>query len=302
MAITDVVVLYEDAVEEAKAEKGAVRRSATRVLLAKTDARNPFFAEIAEDESDWPGLGNTPIPKMNDEVYFGEYQMFVASRKFSWFKGTERGVQIDVRYESRNVDYDDDSNSDNPTSDGSTWRRITVSSSQITVPASESQDIDGETAKPITNMAGDPVDGLEEETAVATMTYTNNYAENPNLSGFYEWMNKINQVQFLGAPIRTLRFTGFNAEFDDLSQLWRVSVELTFNPKEWKIGYYNAGYNELVSGQRRAILDARGNPVSSPVPLDDIGAAKTVGEDPDILYAYPYEQKDFSTMLADLRI
>ena len=302
MAITDVVVLYEDAIEEAKAEKGSVRRSATRVLLAKTDAKNPSFVEIAEDESDWPGLGNAPIPKVNDEFYFGEYQMFVASRRFSWFKGTERGVQIDVRYESRNVDYDDESDSDNPTSDGGTWRRITISSSQITVPASESQDIDGETAKPITNMAGDPVDGLEEETAVATMTYTNNYAENPNLPGFYDWMNKINQVQFLGAPIRTLRFTGFNAEFDDLSQLWRVSVELTFNPKEWRIGYYNAGYNELASGQRRAILDARGNPVSSPVPLDDVGAAKAVGEDPDILYAYPYEQKDFSTMLADLRI
>lgn len=302
MAITDVVILYEDAIEEAKAEKGAVRRSAHRVLLAKTDTKNPSFVEIAEDESDWPGLGNAKIPKVNDEFYFGTYQMFVASRRFSWFKGTERGVQIDVKYESRNPEYDDGSQSDSPSNDSGTWRRITISSSQLTVPASESQDIDGETAKPITNFAGDPVDGLEEETAIATVTYVNNYAENPNLPGFYDWLNKINQTPFLGAPIRTLRFTGFSADFDDASQLWKVSVELTFNPKEWRTGYYNAGYNELVGGQRRAILDARGNPVSSPVALDDVGAAKTPGEDPDILYAYPYEQKDFSTMLSDLRI
>lgn len=302
MAITDVVVLYEDALEESKAEKGAVRRSATRVLVAKTSERNPSFSEVAEDESGWPGLGGDPIPKINDKLMFGEYELYVASRKLSWFDGTEHNVRIDVRYESRNVDYDDESGSDNPSSNAQTWRRITISSSQVTVPASESQDVDGGSAKPITNMAGDPVDGLEEETAIATMTYTNNFVEFPKLDAFYDWMNKTNQGTFLGAPPRTLRFTGFNAEFDDLSQLWRVGVQLTFNPKEWKIGYYNAGLNQLEDGQRRAILDDRGNPVSSPVALDDVGAAKAPGADPDILYAYPYEQKNFSNLLADLGI
>ena len=104
MAITDVVILYEDAVEEAKGDKGLVRRSGQRVLLAKTDTKNPSFTDIATDTSTWPGLGNKKVPQINDEFYFGEYKLFVASRRFSWYKGTERGVQIDVRYEGVDED------------------------------------------------------------------------------------------------------------------------------------------------------------------------------------------------------
>ena len=40
----------------------------------------------------------------------------------------------------------------------------------------------------------------------------------------------------------------------------------------------------------------------SPVPLDNTGQAKPVGQEPDLLYVYPYEQKNFSNLLADLRI
>lgn len=302
MPITDVVILYEDAIEEAKADKGAVRRSGQRVLLAKHSDKNPSFVEVAEDTNTWPGLNNKTIPKINEPFDFGIYRMYVASRKLSWFKGTERGVQIDVKYESRNVDYDDKEDSDKPGENPSTWRRISISSSQLTVPASESQEIDGQPAKPIVNSAGDPVDGLEEETAIAVMKYTNSYAPDPNLPKFYEYMNTTNQSKFLGAEPRTLRMTGFNADFDDATQLWSVSVELTYNPKQWRIAYYDAGYNELVGGTRRAIVDERGNPVGSPVPLDNTGEAKPIGQDPDILYAYPYEQKNFSNLLKDLRI
>jgi hypothetical protein len=38
------------------------------------------------------------------------------------------------------------------------------------------------------------------------------------------------------------------------------------------------------------------------VPLDNTGQAKPVGQEPDLLYVYPYEQKNFSNLLADLRI
>jgi hypothetical protein len=96
--------------------------------------------------------------------------------------------------------------------------------------------------------------------------------------------------------------TGFTADFDDATQLWSVTVELTYNPKQWRIGYYDAGFNELVGGERVVIKDKAGNPVSSPVPLDNTGQAKPVGQDPDLLYAYPYEQKNFANLLAELRI
>lgn len=300
MAITDVVILYEDAVEEAKADKGKVRRSASRVLLAKTDNKNPSFTDIAEDESTWPGLSNAKIPKINDEHYFGAYKLYVASRRLSWFKGTERGVQIDVRYEG--VDDEAGQDDDNPGEEPSTWKRISISSSQVTVPANESRDEEGINPKPITNSAGDPVDGLEEETAIAVLKYTNSFAPDPNLAGFYEWLNTVNQSQFLGAAPRTLRMTGFTADYDDAAQVWNVSVELTYNPKQWRLGYYDAGFNQIISGKRQVIQDQSGNPVSSPVPLDNTGEAKPVGQDPDLLYVYPYEQKNFSNLLADLRI
>lgn len=302
MAITDVVILYEDAIEEAKAERGSVRRSATRVLLAKTNTKNPSFTDIATNTNAWPGLDNGKIPQINDEHMFGAYKLYVRGRKFTWYEGIEYGVQIDVSYEGKDEEYDDGSKSDSPSSAAETWRRITITSSQVTVPASESQDIDGEATKPIVNSAGDPVDGIEEETALAVMTYTNNYAVSPNLPKFYDYINKTNQQTFLGAEQRTLRFTGFSAEFDDATQLWRVSVELTYNPKKWRVPYYDAGYNELVGGERRAILDSRGNPVSQPVPLENTGEAKAPGAAPGILYAYPYEEKDFNNMLSDLRI
>lgn len=299
MAITDVVILYEDAVEESKGDKGIVKRSAQRVLLAKTDTKNPSFTDIATSDASWPGLGNQKVPRINDEFYFGAYKMYVASRRFGWYKGTERGVQIDVRYES----VDEDGEQEQPEQDDpGTWKQISISSSQITVPASETRDLAGANPKPILNSAGDPVDGLEEETAIAVLKYTNNYAVDPNLIGFYDYMNTINQSAFLGASMRTLRMTGFSADFDDATQVWKVSIELTYNPKEWKIGYYDAGFNQIVGGVRQVIEDQRGNPVSSPVPLDNTGAAKPVGQDPDILYVYPYEQKNFDNMLSDLRI
>lgn len=299
MAIIDVVILYEDAVEEAKAEKGAVRRIGQRVLLAKTDTRNPSFTDIAENTSTWPGLSNGKIPQINDEQMFGSYKLFVRSRKFSWFQGTEQGVQIDVQYES----VDEDAQEQKPEGDNpQTWKRISISSSQVTIPASASEVVDGQPFKPIMNSAGDPVDGLEEETAIAVMKYTNSFAVNPNLPKFYEYLNTINQSKFLGAEPRTLRVTGFSADFDDATQVWQCSLELTYNPRQWRIPYYDAGFNELVGGKRRAILDERGNPVSQPVALDNTGQAKAVGQDPEVLYAYPYSKKNFANMLNDLRI
>ncbi len=300
MAITDVVILYEDAVEEAKAEKGCVRRLGQRVLLAKTDTKNPSFTDIAENTSQWPGLGNQKIPQINDEHMFGTYKLFVRSRKFSWFKGTENGVQIDVQYES--VDEEEGQQQEPPNEDPQTWKRISISSSQVTVPATKGREVDDLNPEPITNSAFDPVDGLEEETAIAVMKYTNTFAVNPNLPKFYDYLNTTNDAPFLGAAKNTLRVTGFSADFDDATQVWQVSLEITYNPKEWKIDYYDAGFNEIKDGKKQAIVDDRGNPVSQPVALDNTGAAKGVGYPPDILTVYPYESKNFANMLNDLRI
>jgi hypothetical protein len=76
-----------------------------------------------------------------------------------------------------------------------------------------------------------------------------------------------------------------------------VSVEWTYNPSDWRIRYYDVGYHEIVSGERQAIMDKGGNPVSKPVPLNADGSAKAVGEDPDVLTIKPYDEKDHTIML-----
>jgi hypothetical protein len=119
----------------------------------------------------------------------------------------------------------------------------------------------------------------------------------PDFAALFTYLNTCNQITFLGAEPYTLRVTGYGAEFDQKNQVWSVSVEWTYNPADWKIRYYDAGYHEIVGGERRAIMDKGGNPVSKPVPLNNDGSAKAVGAEPDILSIKPYDEKDHTTML-----
>jgi hypothetical protein len=83
-----------------------------------------------------------------------------------------------------------------------------------------------------------------------------------------------------------------------------------YDPKKWVVTYYDAGFNEIVDGKRRAILDVQGNPVSKPVPLNGNGVAVDpgvigVGSEASGLHeltAYPYLQKDFKDIFKECGI
>lgn len=318
MAFYDVVVLHEDAFEESKGGKDRGTFTIGRQLLAKSDTKNPSFVTIGTSTATWPGLGGEKIDQLNDLRNFDGIVARCSSRKFSWLSGTENGVLIDLKYEGLSpYENTDSGGSEQPRElETQTWRRISISTSQITQPAADKE------GRGFTNSAGDPVDGLEEETSLAVVKYTNEFNPNPYLAGIWDWLNKCNDSTFLGAAEYTLRITGFSAEFDDKSMLWKTSLELTYNPKGWYIRYYDAGFNELVDDgaggyNRKAILDISGNPVSQPVPLNGQGGqavtATAVSQahskgnyytygNAATLTATPYETKPFDLMLLSLRM
>jgi hypothetical protein len=90
-----------------------------------------------------------------------------------------------------------------------------------------------------------------------------------------------------------------------------VSVEFVYDPSGQQIRFLNAGFNERVSGRRKAVLDRDGNPVTKPVPLANDGSAVAlltgVGTNPfdgGLIERelHPYEMKNFDNLFADCRI
>lgn len=316
MPLADVVVKSEDTLEYSLSDKGRQRVQGKRVYWCLTDNAYEPFSVVAFNTQVWPKIGNRVLEQVGNVIDWGGTPNVVRSRQFSYVKDSERIIQVDVTYDGIEPDENDDDG--RPEEDEATWLRITISSSQITKPATD------EDGKSFTNSAGDPVDGLEAEDAIITLTYTNEAVPNPKFKSFYKYLNSCNDAEFLGCKKYTLRCTGISAEYDQAKQVWRVAVEFTHNQDGWEITYYDAGFNEIVSGKRRAILDDRGNPVNQPVPLDGEGKAATPATGTEVedtsengdgttnryfkaadlvtLKAKPYKTQNFRNLFTELRI
>lgn len=316
MAITDVRILRSLKVSESKSDKGTIQLSATQDLLFIADTKDPPFNDILEDDNTWTNLGGTKAPQIDDETTVKGVTLYVTSRELSYYKDNERAVVMSVRYDAKAAE---DGQGEQPQgTDPETWQKITVTSQQMTKPAigwptrgampAENGDADGHGAQ---NSAGDPVDGLEEDCGMVKLTYTNTQVLNPVFSELQRYTNRCNEGVFLGGADYTVRMIGWNAEYDQKNNVWSVSVEFLYNPDGWQIQYFDAGYNEIVSGERRAILDKAGNPVSKPVPLNGQGQAQTINPsptgdqkptDPLTLELYPYKMADLSALFANCGI
>jgi hypothetical protein len=295
MAISTVRQLRSFQFTETKGEKGSIQYAGSVELLVICNS-TPNFGAIKDDKTSWPEFYNRKIPQINDEEDVGGIIFYVTGRDFEYYDDeNEFCVKVTVKYDSKPVT---DNDEPDRTDEERTWLKISVQSLQERRPASESnQENPNDPIKPPLNSAGDPVDGLEEDTALLRLTFTNSNATAPDFPTLFSYLNTCNQTAFLGAEPYTLRVTGYGADFDQKNQVWSVSVEWTYNPSDWRIRYYDVGYHEIVSGERQAIMDKGGNPVSKPVPLNADGSAKAVGEDPDVLTIKPYDEKDHTIML-----
>lgn len=316
MAITDVRILRSLQISEKKAEKESLQYSASQDLLILTSDKDPAFADILDNEEAWPNLGGK-IPQINDLVVVNGRDFYVTGRDLAYYKDNERAVQMTVRYDAKSPDGDEPPDPPEGT-DPETWQRITVTSQQMTKPAigwstlglvpGENEDGEGTGAQ---NSAGDPVDGLEEECALVKLAYTNTQVQNPNFQELLRYTNRCNITPFLGGPTYTVRMIGFSADFDQKNQRWSVTVEFLYNPDGWQIKFYDAGFNENVGGERRAILDQVGNPVSKPVPLNGAGQAVALDPSPSAgqvpadlveLELYPYKIAEMAQLFANCGI
>lgn len=316
MAIDDVRILRTLEITETKSDKLTIQLSATQDLLFIADQKDPAFNEILEDDNTWPNLGGAKVPQLDDEAVVKGITLYVTSRKLSYYKDNERAFVMTIRYDAK---AEEATPPDPPEgTDAETWQRISVTSQQMTKPAigwpsrgavpPENGNDEGDGAQ---NSAGDPVDGLEEDCALVKLTYTNTQVLNPVFAELQRYTNRCNDGEFLGGGDYTVRMTGWNAEYDQKNNVWAVSVEFLYNPDGWQIKYFDAGYNEIVDGERRAILDKAGNPVSKPVPLDGSGSAASIngsptGDDkptaPFTLELFPYKIASMGNIFANCGI
>lgn len=316
MAITDVRILRSLKVSESKSDKGTVQLSATQDLLFIADTKDPAFNDVLDDDNTWTNLGGTKVPQLDDETVVKGVTLYVTSRELSYYKDNERAVVMTVRYDAKAPE---NGGPEQPQgTEAATWQKITVTSQQMTKPAigwpsrgampAENGNDEGHGAQ---NSAGDPVDGLEEDCGMVKLTYTNTQVLNPVFSELQRYTNRCNDGAFLGGGDYTVRMVGWNAEYDQKNNVWAVSVEFLYNPDGWQIQYFDAGYNEIIDSDRRAILDKAGNPVSKPVPLNGSGQAQTInpspsGDDrptePVTLELYPYKIADLSALFANCGI
>lgn len=84
-----------------------------------------------------------------------------------------------------------------------------------------------------------------------------------------------------------------NASFETFGSVYKATITITYNPREWTDKPLNVGFSELDAGERRDITqkDADDNdvPVTKPWPLNPDGTKMASPTDvPDELTFYPY--------------
>jgi hypothetical protein len=150
----------------------------------------------------------------------------------------------------------------------------------------------------IVNSAGDPLEGLEKELAEWRITISGNRADfDKSLASDY--LNTINLDTYSGLAPGTVKCQGISGsrkiELVSGSKLvyWEVNVELAHRGENWRLKTWDVGFNEIVSTERKKILDADGKEVSQPVALSG-GVQKSAGQPPDMLTFKIYKEKTFT--------
>ena len=152
--------------------------------------------------------------------------------------------------------------------------------------------------KVIVNSAGDPLEGMEMEKAEWRISITGNRADfDKSLASDY--LNTINSDTYSGLAAGTVKCQGISGsrkiELVNGSKLvyWEVNVELAHRGENWRLKTWDVGFNEIISGERKKILDAAKKEVSQPVALHE-GTQKTAGQPPDMLTFKIYKEKAFT--------
>jgi hypothetical protein len=155
--------------------------------------------------------------------------------------------------------------------------------------------------KPVINSAGDPIEGLEKEEADWIVSITGNRQEFDKAKA-RQYFNAVNSDTYSGCPAGTVKCQVMEASQEieqvdgDEVTYWAITTSLAYRETGWDTKVWNVGFNEIVGGQRKAILDAAGNPVSTPVALAADGSRKagTPPVTPDMLTFKKHKRRTFT--------
>lgn len=187
------------------------------------------------------------------------------------------------------------------------WNRpdkFTFSGGLTNVPAIVHYNDGFSSPKFIVNTAGDPLEGATRDQAEWKIQINGNRQAFPKALAM-SCINAVNSDSWSGFPAGTLKVQGLSGqrEIEQVNNTeipyWSISVEIAYRPEGWKLKLWDVGYNEIVGGKRRRILDELREPVSDPVALSN-GSAKTAGQPPDMLEFKLYREVPFSGLFSTL--
>lgn len=310
--VESVEQLNDTTVTETMTDKGAIEWTAKVSYLIKLDARNTNFVAVAD---------NGDVPQVGDTGNFGNRVLRVHTRTFSYYKNNATMCHVEVQYVGKQDDAlspepnDSQKNNaeepDNAAEDAATWQKITVTSEQRQTLLTDHGVASNDVGTPAVNKAGDPIDGLTEDRALVKMVYADSMVPAPNFAQLLYYVNKVNGpgATFLGGDQYTVRVMGFSADYDQKGNMWSISLEFLYDAKGHFVTVFNAGFNQKVGGDRKAILTSDGlHPVAKPVLLGTNGAALSVADAADaknhvlngaVFDVYPYQAIDLRPIWND---
>jgi hypothetical protein len=163
---------------------------------------------------------------------------------------------------------------------------------------------DGTTQKPLTNSAGDYVEGLTLDEAQQKITITSNRQQFP--SGLAAAVtNCINDGAYLGFPIDSVKVQGISGEqvIEQVNgnevRYWKITSELLGRQTGWNLLLPDVGFNYIQGGiKKRADVEGPNSEMiatTNPIALNGNGGRQTGSTLPVILTRRVYKRITMST-------
>jgi hypothetical protein len=166
---------------------------------------------------------------------------------------------------------------------------------------------DGNTIKPLTNSAKDPLKGLQVDEALQKILIKGVRSNFPSALAAAV-TNCVNSDSYLGFPANHVKCQGITAErkYEIVNKTtiwyWEVTVELLARQTGWNLLIPDVGYNYLEGGEKKRCKvkapDGEGGEVdvasADPVALDGNGGQLAAGATPVVLDRRIYRQVPFS--------
>lgn len=162
---------------------------------------------------------------------------------------------------------------------------------------------DGTTQKPMTNSAGDYIEGVTADEAQQKVTIQSNRQAFPSALAA-AITNCVNDGTYLGFTQDCVKVQGISGEqvSEDFNgaevRYWKITSELLCRQTGWNLLIPDVGFNHIQGGQRKraTVVGPDGDiPSANPVPLDGSGAMRAAGSLPAILTRRVYKRITMST-------